>query len=98
MVKTFPHFFPDGKNGLDDERRAKIRSQQWFEQKLLNYDERFADCASFLYAATQYLEKDQLQKNINYSYKRGKKTHDVKGNVSYSLDDAFSVLGEFDQW
>ena len=34
LVKTFPQFFPDGKNGLKEEREAKIRIQQWFEQKL----------------------------------------------------------------
>ena len=58
--------FPDGENGLKEEREVKIRIQQWFEQKLLNYDERFADSASFLYAATQLLEKEHLQKNLNY--------------------------------
>ena len=94
MVKTFPHLFPDGKNGPEDERRTKLRIQQWFEQRLLNYDERFAKDAAFLYAATQYIEKNQLQNNINYSYKRGKRREDGAGNVSYSLDDGFSVLGK----
>ena len=84
LVKTFPQFFPDGENGLKEERDVKIRIQQWFEQKLLNYDERFADSASFLYAATQLLEKEQLQKNINYSFKRGTPGLTSSGNVTYT--------------
>ena len=53
------------KNCLKQEREVKIRIQQRFEQRILNHDERFADSANFLHAATQLQKKDQLQKNID---------------------------------
>ena len=65
---------------------------QYFQQRLLNWDERFSKNTSFLYAGVQYIERQQLDRNVNISFMRGKKKTDSEGNSSYSLDDGFSVL------
>ena len=45
-----------------------------------------------MFAAAGYLEKKQLQRNINVSFLRGKKTLSNSGENVYSLQDSFSVF------
>ena len=73
-AKAFPMKHPDGLNGLHQERERKLSEQYYFVQRLRNKDDRFAKDPSYIFAAQAYLEKKQLQKNINVSFQRGKKT------------------------
>ena len=57
-----------------------------------NKDQRFATDPAYKFAAGAYLEKKQLQKNINVSFQRGRKTVLPTGQNSYSLEDGFSVF------
>ena len=41
-VAGFPRHFPDGLYGLFHPRKQKITPQQFFSQRLLNVDKRFA--------------------------------------------------------
>ena len=91
-IKTMPHLFPTGEWGLNEERDVKLTNQLYFQQRLLNYDERFAKCPSFMFAATQYIEQKQLERNVNVSFTRGKRTQGPEGTSTYTLDDGFSVL------
>ena len=91
-IKTFPLLYVDGKNGLRQDRKRKLIDGQYFQQRILNYDERFAKNPSYLFAATQYLEQKQLQRNVGLSFTRGKKGQAPDGFSTYSLDDGYSVL------
>ena len=91
-INTFPHLFVDGKNGLRQDRERKLIDGQYFQQRILNYDERFAKKPSYLFAATQYMEQKQLQRNVGLGYTRGKKGQASDGMTSYTLDDGYSVL------
>ena len=44
------------------------------------------------FAAAAYLEKKQLQSNINVSYQRGRETRGEDGKPTYHLEDGFSVF------
>ena len=91
-VEAFPMKHPDGLNGLNHEREINLSDQYYFVQRLRNKDERFANDSSYIFAAKAYLEKKQLQKNINVFFQRGKKTVLTTGERSYILDDGFSVF------
>jgi hypothetical protein len=91
-MKSFPMFFPDGKNHLDSEQNSNLTDQYYFVQRIRNMDSRFVNNTGYVYAAAAYLEKKQLQRNINISYRRGTQTSDVGGLKSYKLDDAYSVF------
>ena len=41
-VKAFPRYHPDGQYGLCHEREFKLSPSQYFQQRLLNQDERFS--------------------------------------------------------
>ena len=91
-INTFPLLFVDGKNGLGQYRKRKLIDGQYFQQRILNYDERFAKNTSYLFGATQYVEQKQLQRNVGLSFTRGKKDQGPDGTSTYSLEDGFSVL------
>ena len=78
-VKSFPMLFPNGKNHLHDKRSTKLTDQQYFDQRIRNSDSRFVDNTGYVYAAAAYLEKKQLQRNIDISYRRGTQTTNKKG-------------------
>ena len=91
-VDAFPLKHPDGKNGLHQKREQKLSDQYYFVQRLRNKDQRFAIDPAYKFAAGAYLEKKQLQKNINVSFNRGQKKLLPNGQSSYSLEDGFSVF------
>ena len=92
-IKTWPHLHPNGLYGLHHPgRETKLTNLQYFQQRILNWDNRFSKNPSFVYAAVQFIEKQQLNRNVNISFMRGKKTKNIDGTSSYSLDDGFSVL------
>ena len=70
-VKSFPTLFPDGKNGLNENRESKLSDQQYFAQRILNKDLRFANNVPYIFSAMGYIEKKQLQSQVNISFMRG---------------------------
>ena len=92
-VKSFPHIHnANGKNGKDMVRKSKLTEKNYFIQRVLNKDKRFARCPAYIYAAVAYLENKQLQSNINLSGTRGKQVNNVDGGISYQLEDSYAVL------
>ena len=92
-IKAFPHLHnPNGSNGKDEDRTAKLTEQSYFIQRVLNKDDRFARCPAYKYSAVAYLEKRQLQRNINISGTRGKMINHNSGDITYELNDEYTVL------
>ena len=87
-INAFPHLFPSGKFGMFDKRTKSLSPQQYLIQRLLNVDSRFRDCKPYLFSSLYYLERHQLEKQINISYLRGT----VKDGQLSNLEDAFSVF------
>ena len=88
-VQSFPGLHPDGKMGLDEERKVKLSKQQYFQQRILNIDRRFANTPSYVFSAFACNEKNQLERNIGISFMRGTKN---AATGQYSLNDPYSVL------
>ena len=92
-IKAFPHLHnPDGSNGKDTERSTRLTEQNYFIQRLCNIEQRFAKSSAYMYAALGYIEKKQLQRNINLAYTRGKEVKGESGEKRYELDDGYRVL------
>ena len=89
---AFPLKHPDGKYNLHYKRKVRLTDQYYFVQRLRNKDPRFRNDSSYLFAASGYLEKKKLQRNINVSFLRGKKDVAPSGENVYSLENAFSVF------
>ena len=66
-VKAFPKHFPTGKFGLHFPRKHKLSAQMYFNQRLLNCDERFSKDPCFLFTAAYFIERQGIEKQINIS-------------------------------
>ena len=71
---SWPVLHPDGKFGRDHKRKVRLTSQQYFQQRILNKDERFAKTHGYVFGAMSHVEAARLRSNANMSGKRGKKT------------------------
>ena len=91
-IKSWPVLHPDGKFGLHYKRGSRLTDQQYFGQRILNKDLRFANSPSYKFAAAAYLENKQLSSKANISFMRGKKSTNVEGGTAYELEDAFTVF------
>ena len=94
-VKAFPHLHNlDGSNGKDEERKTKVTDQSYFIQRIVNRDPRFARSPAYIYAAVAFIEKKQLQRNINISGTRGRRVENSSGGITYELEDGYTVLDD----
>ena len=94
-VKIFPHLFLNGKYGLiiwTYKREQKLINLHYFNQRLLNKDLRYSSSPCFVYAASTYIEKQQLERNINISYTRGTRLSTDECNTIFNHEDSFAVL------
>ena len=91
-VDSWPTLHPDGKFGRDHKRKVKLTHQQYFLQRILNKDNRFAKTPGYVFAAMSHVEAARLRSNANLSGYRGKKTTEGDGQTSYVLKDPFSVF------
>ena len=91
-MKAFPMKHPDGRNNLHQDRPKKLSDQYYFVQRLRNKDPRFCTDPAYVFASAAYLEKKQLQRNVNVSFQRGKEVRSGSGPSTYHLEDGFSVF------
>ena len=78
--------------GLHFDRKQKLSPQVYFNQRLLNADERFSRDPCYLFMASYYVERHALERYINISGRRGKSSINANGEKELHLIDAFDVF------
>ena len=68
-VRAFPKHHPSGKYGLHHSRKLKLSARKYFEQRLLNKDERFSRDPCYVFTAAYFLERQSIEKQIDISGK-----------------------------
>ena len=92
-VKAFPHLHNhDGSNGKDQQRNVRLKDQEYFIQRIINKEKRFAETPAYLYSSVAYLEEKRIQQSLSLVGSRGKEVNGEDGTKSYQLDDEFRVL------
>ena len=91
-IKSWPTLLPDGKFGVDHKRKIKLTRQQYFTQRMLNVDDRFAKTPGYLFGAMSMVEAERLRANANLTGMKGKRSVGPGGQVSYQVDDPCSVF------
>ena len=92
-LKSFPCLLPDGESSLHSKRNVKLSDQEYFTQRIMNKDPRFACNPAYVFAAVAYIEKKQIESRRGISYMRGKATTSKSdGTTTYTLNDPCSVL------
>ena len=51
-LKSFPCLLPDGNNSLHSKRDIKLSEQDYFTQRIMNKDDRFATNPAFIFVAS----------------------------------------------
>ena len=88
-IKSWPTLHLDGKFGRDHKRKVKLTTQNYFQQRILNVDQRFARTPGYIFAAMSHVEAQRLRSNANLSGYKGKRTMEEGGQVrllNISLD------------
>ena len=67
-LKSFPCLYPDGNNSLHTERYVKLFEQDYFIQRIMNEDPRFALDPAYVFAITAYLEKKIMESRKGLSF------------------------------
>ena len=92
-VKAFPHLHNlDGSNGKDHERKVKLKEQEYFIQRIINKEKRFAETPAYLYSSVAYLEEKRIYQSLSLVGSRGKEVKGDGGSISYELEDEVRVL------
>ena len=90
-VKGFPRHFPSGINGIDHIREIRLTKQMYFNQRLLNKNERFSTDPYYVFMATSYIERLQLERQIDISGLKGIST-ESNGQTKLNLKDPCDVF------
>ena len=92
-IKTYPHLYPDGKNGMNaEERKVRLTHQQYLKQRLFNVDTRYASDPAYLFSATSFIEHEQLERNISMSYQHGTKKVGDENSRTYQVKNPYCVF------
>ena len=92
-VKAFPKHHPDGQYGLHHQpRKSKLSPQVYFNQRLLNADERFSKDPCYLFMASYYVERLSLERQINISGLRTRPNQTGGEEKPVKLNDVIAVL------
>ena len=87
-TNAFPQLFPTGRFGLHFRRERKLTAQQYLIQRHLNCDKRFSTYPPFLFSSVYYVERQQLEQQINVSVLKGS----LKDGKFLTVEDGFSVF------
>ena len=82
----------DGSNGLNQKRDVYLTDQKFFEQRLLNVNEKFAKHPEVIFTFASAIEQKQIDRNQFTSHTRGEKVASNDGKVTFQRTDAFAVL------
>ena len=93
-VKAFPRHHPCGQYGLHHQRKYKLTAQMYFNQRLMNQDERFAKDPCYLFMACYYLERQQIESQINIAGIKGLSRLNANGERKIHLNDLYSVFSK----
>ena len=90
--KSWPMLLPDGKFGLSHKRKVNLTRQSYFQQRILNVDDRFAKTPGYIFGAMSLVEAERLRNNANLTGMKGRRTFGPDGQVTYQLEDPCAVF------
>ena len=85
-----PHLFPTGKFGYKVEREIQISPSKYFNQRLLNYSQKFASDSDYIVFAHSVLQKLQLHSQIHIAVRKVACSTLTAGVFSKKFKEAFN--------
>ena len=84
---AFPYLFPRGKFGYNVERDVPLSASKYFNQRLLNYAQRFAGISDYIFYAHSVLQQKQLTSQINMTMKKVQTNNLTAGMLSANFQE-----------
>ena len=91
-IKAFPLKHPTGRYGLDFNRAIRLSKKEYFRARLFHYSGIFANDNDYLFMSQQFMERAQLEGQIDIITQKGVMINGPDGIKSMKLSDAFSVF------
>ncbi len=89
---SFIRHHPTGKFGLNEPRVYKLSPVMYFNQRLLNRDERFSQDPLYVFMCASYLERLGLERQIDISGLKGTISNGEGKEKEISLKDPYDVF------
>ena len=74
--QAFPFLFPNGKFGYKSERSIPLSPVRYFNQRLLNFSQRFSSCTEYIFFAQYLMLQLNIYNQINIAVSK------VKGSIN----------------
>ncbi|XP_066911415.1 uncharacterized protein [Clytia hemisphaerica] len=87
-VLAFPDLFPNGKFGLTAYRDVKLTHTKYFNQRLLNYTQRFASDTDYIFFANFVSQQTNLQNQMNVAMRKVSGRNISAGMLSSNFKEA----------
>ena len=94
---AFPYLFPHGKFGFNINRDVSLSASKYFNQRLLNYTQRFASDTDYIFFAHSVLQKMQLSSQINIALKKVKGYNLTAGMFSGNFSEKVNAFIAMDE-
>ena len=82
-----PHLFPTGKFGYRVERKIPLTATKYFNQRLLNYTQRFASDSDYIFFANSVVQQLNLSNQMNIAMKKVSSTNLTAGMFSNNFKE-----------
>ena len=82
--KSFPVLFPSGKNTFDETRHLQLSLSRYFNTRLMNADNRFAEDTDYIFYCQYLSELKQVIDKTQISLRKSKKTADCGNDKNSS--------------
>jgi hypothetical protein len=86
-VFAHPHLFPKGKFGYTAEHEVTLSPSKYFNQRLLNYTQKFASDADYIFYANSVIQQLSLSSQINVATRKVSSTTLNAGMLSQNFQE-----------
>ena len=90
--KAYPRHFPTGQYDIHHERDIKLNHTMYFNQRVNNADPRFCKDPSYIFMAQAFLERENLEKQMNIAGRKGKIQNPNSSAKKVHLNDPFNCF------
>ena len=83
-----PHLFPNGKFGYKVQRPVQLSPVKYFNQRLLNYKQKFSSDSDYIFFAHSVMQKLNLNSRVNIAMKKVKSGKLTAGMLSRNFKES----------
>ena len=86
-VLNHPHLVPTGKFGFQTKRKVYLTSTKYFNQRLLNYTQKFSSDSDYIFFAHSVMQKLNLSNQINIAMRKVTSSQLTAGMLSSNFNE-----------